>query len=53
MQSQIHSVIINKDEIKDKAEIKKQIFSFINLSFRIKFRSKQTKHYQNLPMNNH
>ena len=60
-QSQIHSVIINQDEITDQAEINKQIFSFINHCFCIKFRIKQIKQrhiqntylYVNSPLNKH
>ena len=37
IQSQIHSVIFNQDEITDQAEI------MINLCFRVKFRIKQAK----------
>ena len=43
IQSQIHSVSINQEEITDHDEINMQIFSFINLYFRVKFSFKQTK----------
>ena len=39
IQSQIHSVIINQDEITDQDQINKHI----NLCFRVNFRTKQTK----------
>ena len=41
--SQIHSVIINQDEIADQAEINKQIFSFYQSLFLRKVQNKQTK----------
>ena len=37
IQIQIHSVIINQDEIKDPDEIDKQIFSFYQSLFSCKF----------------
>ena len=43
IQSQIHSVVINQDEITDQDELNKQIYSFVNLYFRVKFSFKQIK----------
>ena len=53
IQSQIHSVIIIQKEITDQAEINKQIFSFYQFCFRVKFSFKQTKQklFQNLAYN--
>ena len=42
IQSQIHSVIMNQDEITDQTEINKQIFSFYQSLFLHKIQS-QTK----------
>ena len=39
IQIQIHSVIINQDEITDQAEINKQIFSFYQSLFSQKFQT--------------
>ena len=53
IQSQIHSVIINQDEITDQTKINKQIFSLINLCFRVNFRCKQIKkeaYLANIPL---
>ena len=40
IQSQIHSVIINQDQITDQGEINKQIFPFYQSLFSRKFRFK-------------
>ena len=43
IQSQIHSVIINQDEITDQAEINKQIFSFYQFLFSRKELNRQNR----------
>ena len=43
VQSQIHSVIINQDEITDQAEINKQIFSFYQFLFSRKELNRQNR----------
>ena len=56
IQSQIHSLIINQDEITDQDEINKQIFSFYQYLFSRKVQNQTDKTensylYLNLPMN--
>ena len=43
IQSQIHSVIINQDEITDQAEINKQVFSFYQSLFSRKVQNQADK----------
>ena len=43
IESQTHSVIINQDKITDQAYLDKQVFSFYQFCFRVKFRFKYTK----------
>ena len=53
IQSQIHSVIINQDEIIDQHEINKQIFSFYQSLFlrKVQFQTDITEAYlENIPL---
>ena len=51
IQSQIHSVIINQDEITDQAEINKQIFSFYQSLFSRKVQNQADKAYlEHIPL---
>ena len=53
MQSQIHSVIINQDEITDQDEINKQMFSFYRFLFsrKVQFQRDKIKLYlENIPL---
>ena len=53
MQSQIHSVIINQDEITDQDEINKQMFSFYQFLFSRKVQLQTDKievYLKNIPL---